>query len=76
AFRGGGKDDWFLPSKNELKALFRQRKVVGGLADVFFWSSSQYEGSANNAWAQYFGNGNQYYDNKDADTRVRPVRAF
>ena len=75
AFRGGGKDDWFLPSKNELKALYRQRKVVGGLAAVGFWSSSQYELNAFYAWHQNLY-GYQSLDYKDYDTRVRPVRAF
>jgi hypothetical protein len=76
AFRGGGKDDWFLPSKNELNALYRQRKVVGGLAGVDFWSSSQVEDTANYAWSQLFILGSQYYSSKDSDYRVRPVRAF
>jgi hypothetical protein len=41
-YRGGGKTDWFLPSKGELNQLFIQRKVVGGFpGEQELWSSSQ-----------------------------------
>ncbi len=76
SYRGGGEDDWFLPSRDELGELYRQRKEVGGLADDFFWSSSQLDDDAYYAWFQYFDGGNQDYDDEDFDYRVRPVRAF
>lgn len=41
AYRGGGKEDWSLPSKDELNQVYLQRAVVGSLADGYFWSSSQ-----------------------------------
>lgn len=50
--------------------------VVGGLADDNFWSSSQNDNNANNAWNQNFNNGNQNNNNKDNNNRVRPVRGF
>jgi hypothetical protein len=77
SYAGGGQDDWFLPSKDELNALYRQRAVVGGLAGVYFWSSSQSEFGASLAWFQSVANGYQnYYGYKYNDDRVRPVRAF
>jgi len=76
SYRGGGKDDWFLPSRDELNALYRQRKVVGGLAVGYFWSSSQDDDDAYYAWYQNFYYGDQYLSDKDANGRVRPVRAF
>ena len=80
AYRGGGKDDWFLPSKDELNALYVQRKVVGALAVPRglgrFWSSSQSSDYVDEAWCQSFGNGTQGIDNKFDIWRVRPVRAF
>jgi len=76
-YRGGGKDDWFLPSKEELDALYQQRSVVGALADGYFWSSSQYYVDyANLAWYLNFGNGYQDNASEVSDYRVRPVRAF
>jgi hypothetical protein len=77
SYAGGGQDDWFLPSKDELNALYEQREVVGGLADVGFWSSSQLEYGASLAWSQHFYYyGGQSGANESNDDRVRPVRAF
>ena len=76
AYRGGGKDDWFLPSKDELNALYDQRGVVGALANDYYWSSSLDSVSAYNAWHQYFGGGNQNSSHKVNAMRFRPVRAF
>ena len=47
-----------------------------GFASDYYWCSSQ--GNSSDAWLQYFGNGNQYYNGvrKFNTLRVRPVRAF
>ena len=74
AFRGGGKNDWFLPSKDELNELYRQRQTVGFVSDVY-WSSSEYIG-AGNAWYQSFANAVQIGSAKSTTMYVRPVRAF
>ena len=73
-FELGGYDDWFLPSKDELNELYKQKDPVGGFASNRYWSSSEY--SSYNAWLQYFGSGSQFDNNKYYDTRVRAVRAF
>ncbi len=70
----GGHDDWFLPSKDELNELYKQRTTVGGFASDRYWSSSEY--SSDYAWVQRFGNGFQYDYYKYADEPVRAVRAF
>jgi hypothetical protein len=71
-----GYDDWFLPSKDELDALYKQRNMVGGFAPSYYWSSS--ESSASSAWAQDFMNGIQ--NSGPAKLRnefnVRAIRAF
>jgi hypothetical protein len=69
--------DWYLPSKFELNLLYAQKSVVGGFADRYYWSSTEYGSSY--AWAPgFFLNGYQYYyfSNKIDPNRVRAVRAF
>ena len=74
SYNGGGKSDWFLPSKDELNQLYVARTTVGGFVADSYWSSS--EGTANFAWFQPFDNGNQGLTNKLNSSYVRPVRAF
>ena len=87
----GGKDDWFLPSKDELDVAFNrlaQNRVagndtpVGGFNKGYYWTSSDYNNST--AWAQYFMDGQQFdrvqtldgNENPPTPFRVRPIRAF
>lgn len=74
SYRGGGKSDWSLPSKDELQQMYVQRDGVGGFTAESYWSSSQ--SSAIAAWYQFFADGNQTASNKYLTFRVRPVRAF
>jgi len=74
AYAGGRKRDWYLPSKDELNELFKQKFLVGGICDCGYWSSS--EVSATLAWHQFFNGGGQGGFSKDSDNFVRPVRAF
>ncbi|MCP4993527.1 MAG: hypothetical protein GY934_07055, partial [Gammaproteobacteria bacterium] len=70
---------WFLPSKDELNELYKQKDVVGGFADELYWSSSNYSSDAANfAWIQLFrGTGPQVGSAKDlTNRRVRAIRAF
>ncbi len=73
AYTGGGVS-WFLPSIDELNALYSQRTVVGGFAADYYWSSSQY--GSDKAWGQGFASGSQEKGRKLFPSRVRPVRAF
>ncbi|MCL2412189.1 MAG: DUF1566 domain-containing protein, partial [Treponema sp.] len=73
AARGFGAD-WFLPSRNELNALFQNRAAVGNLGTGWFWSSSQ--GNTTNAWLQSFASGSRLDFNKHSNDAVRAVRAF
>jgi len=71
---------WFLPSKDELNAMYTYSLVGGfdtaryGFASDFYWSSSQ--NFAHLAWYQYLDNGGQSDATKSNLHRVRPVRAF
>ncbi|MDP4014718.1 MAG: DUF1566 domain-containing protein [Candidatus Nanopelagicales bacterium] len=73
-YAGGGKSDWFLPSKDELNQLYAQEATVGGFAGGSYWSSSQ--ASARNAWGQGFVGGALNVVSQGYAGRVRPVRAF
>ncbi len=74
AYTGGGKSDWFLPSKDELNELYKQKTTVDGFAAGDYWSSSQQ--SKVLAWLQNFVGGNEFDINKDDHFYVRPIRAF
>jgi len=74
AFSLNGYSDWFLPSKDELNALYAKKAVVGGFASLNYWSSSQSDGAT--AWSQTFAFGALYVGDKMNSFRVRAVRAF
>jgi hypothetical protein len=82
SYNGGGLTDWFLPSKDEMNALYSYRSSIidtdtFGFADANYWTSSQFNTPF--AWAQFFVNGSQATGGKDTvdpATRVRPIRAF
>lgn len=78
----GGKDDWFLPSSDELNYMYENlRKTVDldNFGGKVYWSSSEYNSSW--VWFQYFGDGRRtgyaphFYD-KDNTYSVRAIRAF
>ena len=80
AFRGGGKNDWSLPSKDELNEMYRQRQIASFASD-WYWSSS--ETGALFGWVQSFKDGTnwdsdgaQYDYSKQGSLNVRPMRAF
>lgn len=91
AYKGGGKDDWFLPSRAELNELCKFARnqptgnpisdctpdgvLNGGFASKNYWSSSEEAAKTNSG--QNFGEGfvRGGYS-KAALFYVRPVRAF
>jgi len=74
AYAGGGYNDWFLPSKDELDKLYLNKVAIGGFTSNDYWSSS--ENNKKRAWKQNFNNGNQKKNNKNNNKRVRAVRSF
>jgi len=83
ALSHNGFEDWFLPSKDELNAIWDNivddgsgsNSGVGGFAGVAYWSSS--EVNSDLAWYQSFNNGFQDVLDKGVFGRaVRAVRVF
>lgn len=77
---GGGYDDWFLPSKDELNLMHQRLKMqgIGDFSPYIYWSSSESnEYVGRYAWNQSFATtGSQYNNERNYEYRVRPVRAF
>ena len=89
-YRGGGKSDWFLPSKDELNELCKYAHNTGQAASAtelcsggtprtgfdtnYYYSSTEYQPGF--GWSQFFGSGGQFTLNKFSTSYVRPVRAF
>ena len=72
-YKGGGKSDWFLPSKDELNELCNQRSFFGIIGNDY-WASSQY--NDNNAWRQNFSDSSQSDLPKINALSVRAIRSF
>ena len=74
-YRGGGKKDWFLPSEDELTAMYENLHKAGiGKFSVQYWSST--EAGAGAAQERCFSDGVAGAVGKDSHMCVRPVRAF
>ena len=70
----GGYSDWYLPSKDELNALYINQVAVGGFTSSLYWSSTEFVSYA--AWVQDFTDGQQFDFAKLATHRVRAIRSF
>jgi hypothetical protein len=71
---GDGKTDWFVPSKDELNELFKNRQMAGVFSDGLYWSSS--ESGSQYAWARLFRTGTSTTYSRWSTIRLRLVRAF
>lgn len=77
-----GFNDWFLPSKDELREMYFKiggggigvNQNIGNFTSSSYWSSS--EDNDNNAWSQDFSSSFQAVSNKNNDNQVRAVREF
>ena len=82
-YQGGNYGDWYLPSKYELNLMYQNIGQgntlglvnVGGFANNYYWSSTEYDNG--NAWSQAFNYGGQNANFKVSNNGfVRSVRAF
>ena len=69
----GGYTDWRLPSREELRELYRPSKVLH-VTGKWVWSSE--EGDSSSAWAFNFTDGHEYRfpRSSSANTRILAVR--
>jgi hypothetical protein len=69
-------DDWYLPSRGELRAMYDNLKVysVGNFTTDYYWSSTQ--AAYNEAWVVSFNNGGYYNSGKDQLYSVRAICSF
>ena len=75
-YRGGGKLDWFLPSKGELDQLYLQRNIISGLGDANRWSSTESSLDSGKAWRRFFNADGGNEGIKGFTNLVRPISAF
>ena len=70
-----GYDDWFLPSKDELNAIYEnlREEGIGRLTAAFYLSSTEHSGLYS-AMGQSFSLGHQNSMGKGSGNRVRCVR--
>jgi hypothetical protein len=75
-FTGGGYNDWYLPSSQELQKLYNNRAIIGGFGNQGYWTSNETDSSQ--AYYLFFFNGSTGSSSKSSGipTRVRPVRSF
>ena len=75
-FRGSGKSDWNLPTKEQLDYIYQNLKKAGIISDdTWYWASSYNDDG--NAWVQNFKDGEHYYTpDKSYTLSVRAVRSF
>jgi TolB-like protein len=77
-YRGGGYSDWHLPSLSLLNLIYNnlQKAGVVDLGGTMYWSTSEYSGGRDAAWALYFTDGSPHNYGKNYSIPVRAVRAF
>jgi len=80
-YTGGGFNDWFLPSSNQLFILSGYQDVVGGFPPGCFLCTFNYWSSTENnyfrAWDQNFNYGSSFNNpQKNQLNYVRSIRAF
>lgn len=73
-YSSGGKSDWFLPSREELMAMYNNIHTLSSFSPTDYWSSSQ--NSDVFAMTVNFGSGNWFSIDKSFSRHVRPIRAF
>ncbi|MEA3228147.1 MAG: DUF1566 domain-containing protein [Campylobacterota bacterium] len=69
----GGYDDWRVPNKEELEAVYYYKDGLN-FASYSYWSSSEFVSDSSYAWNVYIHGGDAYYISKSNEYYVRCVR--
>jgi Protein of unknown function (DUF1566) len=69
-----GYSDWYLPSLDELQALYNKKNLIGGFTNNYYWTSC--ESNSTFAYCINFGNGTQATQGKSVSYYVRAIRYF
>lgn len=69
-----GYTDWYLPSKEELRALYLNSDAIGTFSAIKYWTSSENYGSF--AYVINFATGIASSELKDYYYRTKPIRNF
>ncbi len=77
----GGKTDWFLPSRNELRSLLEKSQIIPGLSSDFYWSSSIDLSDTESTYESAYVNKTTDYTssilaNRSVSHSVRAIRCF
>ncbi|GHV86498.1 hypothetical protein AGMMS50230_21060 [Spirochaetia bacterium] len=75
-YSGGGKNDWFLPSKDELTQLYQKKDVIGGFGALGEYYQSSSERFVSTKYYRSFSVDFEGDDTKAYLMGVRPIRAF
>ncbi|MCT4614685.1 MAG: DUF1566 domain-containing protein [Marinifilaceae bacterium] len=70
--KAAGYEDWYLPSKSELKAIYENKEFLGGFKYEWYWSSTQY--TSGSAWKINFENGEVQKHGMMGEYKVRCIR--
>lgn len=79
-----GKDDWYLPAKNELQVIYNNKSNINAtlsgkgyttLGTGVYWSSTE-DYNYGYVYSIDFSNGYTYYNHKDYTNNVRSILAF
>jgi hypothetical protein len=75
SFDGGGKNDWRLPTADELNLVYENvhKAKVADFGKLTYWSSSTY---GNYSYYQDFSNGSRSFDDRTDSYSARAVRNF
>lgn len=76
SYKGGGYIDWYLPSKEELKLLYKHKNVIGYFAKDYYWSSTEEANDVAWLFSFYGGFDCNYIKYGSSMFRVRAIRAF
>ncbi len=75
-FDGGGHDNWRLPNKDELTAMFKEKDNIDGFDSGTYWSYTELETHNSYAYRANIGNGKVDWLEKSKHCGVRAVREF